>query len=103
MAKAKFKGIEVGGDKWEIEKKEDKTKLSGYSYIVLMLDDKDEDTGLCKNLGLVYVGTESKQFDKAIGYGAEVEFVGEFQPETKFSKAKMRYSDLKLVKGGKQA
>ena len=102
MAKALYKGIVVGGDTWEISKKEGGGKVTGFSYIVLTTDDSDEKTGLCKNVGLVYVGTESKQYDKSIVYGDEVEFYGEFQPETKFSKAKMRYWDLKKVsKGGK--
>ena len=102
MAKALYKGIVVGGDTWEISKKEGGGKVTGFSYIVLTTDDSDEKTGLCKNVGLVYVGTESKQYDKSIVYGDEVEFYGEFQPETKFSKAKLRYWDLKKVsKGGK--
>lgn len=101
MAKGHFKGIVVGGDFWEIEKA-DKTKLTGYSYKVMTLDDPDEKTGLHRSVGLVSVGTETKQFDKTIGYGAEVEFEGEFREGFNGGKAKMQYSNLKLVKGGKQ-
>lgn len=100
MAKGHFKGIVVGGDTWEIDKKDGSPKLTGYSYKVMTLDDPDEKTGLHRSIGLVSVGTENKQYDKAIGYGAEVEFEGEFREGFNGGKAKMQYSNLKLVKQG---
>ncbi len=100
MAKGHFSGIVVGGDFWKIEK-EDKTVVTGFSYKVLTLDDLDDKTGLHKSIGLVSVGTESKQFDESIKYGSKVEFEGEFREGFNGGKAKMQYSNLKLIKAGK--
>lgn len=100
MAKGHFSGVVVGGDSWEI-KEDGKVTMSGYSYKVMTLDDKDEKTGLHKNIGLVSVGTVEKVFDPAIKYGSKVDFEGEFREGFNGGKAKMQYSNLRLVKGDK--
>lgn len=100
MAKGKFNGIVVGGAPWEIEK-EDKTKVSGYSYKVMTLDEYDEKTKLHKDIGVVSVGTSTKQFDPAIKYGDKVEFEGEYREGFNGAKGKMQYSNLRVVKGDK--
>ncbi len=102
MAKGKFRGIVVGGASWEIEKA-DKSKMTGYSYKVMTLDEFDEKTGLHGDVSIVSVGTESKQFDPNIKYLSEVEFEGEFRSAFKDQAAKMQYGNLRLVKGGKNA
>ena len=105
MAKGHYNGIVVGGDSWKIEQK-DKPDLTGYSYKVMVLDDLDEKTNLHTNVGLVSVGTPDKQFDPNIKYGSKVTFDGEFRDsyrgaDGRESKAKMQYSNLRLVKGDK--
>ena len=100
MAKGKYSGVVVGGAPWEFEKA-DKTKLTGFSYKVMTLDEFDDKTQLHKDIGLVSVGTESKQFDPAIKYGDKVEFEGEYRQGYNGEKGKMQYSNLRVVKGGK--
>lgn len=98
MAKGKFNGIVVGGAPWEVEKA-DKTKVTGYSYKVMTLDDYDEKTKLHQNIGVVSVGTPNKQYDAAIKYGDKVEFEGEFRDGFNGAKGKMQYGNLHVVKG----
>lgn len=100
MAKGKYNGIVVGGAPWELPR-EGKETLRGFSYKVLTLDGYDEKTKLHESVGIVSVGTESKQFDPAIKYGDKVEFEGEFREGFNGAKGKMQYSNLRVIKGDK--
>lgn len=104
MAKGNYEGIVVGGKSWSMDGKDGK-KYEGYSYLVLLLDEKDEKTGLHQQANIVFVGTPDKKFDASVKYGTKVKFSGEMVNDyyfakdgTKVNKFKMKYSGLQVLK-----
>lgn len=96
MAKGAYEGVVVGGASWEIIK-EDKSKLSGFSYKVLLQDDYSEQTKLFENVSIVSVGTANKEFDPKIIEGTKVSFKGAEGKDFKTHVVKIKYSNLQPI------
>lgn len=101
MAKGLYSGMVVGGAPWEMVNEQTKQKMTGFTYKVLTQSDVDEVTQLAKDCTVVNVSTKNKDFDKRIGYGAMVEFDGEFKNGYNGNPGKMSYTGMRLAKGAK--
>lgn len=102
MAKGKYEGIIVGGSAWKIEPKNAGEQAhEGYTYNVLSFDDFDEKTGLHKSVSLLFVSAPSKGYEAGFKYGDKVEFYGEYQKGFNGKEGKIKYTDMRKVKGDK--